>query len=97
MNNTQYLLTKLAEEASEITKIALKTAQFGPTERMLGQSFTNYERCHQELDDLVAIIAMLNKECGFNYHTNIQATEGKIAKVNKYREYSTHLGLVDKQ
>jgi len=65
MNHLQHYLTKLAEEGSEVAQIALKTQQFGPGEVMPGQPFNNFERCHQELDDLWAMVEELNDKFGF--------------------------------
>lgn len=94
MNELQYLLVKLAEEGSEVAQIALKTAQFGAEEVMPGQPLTNFQRCHQELDDMLAIVAMLNDQHGFGYDPDRVAIEKKKVKVSKYRAYSVHLGLV---
>lgn len=52
MTITQHLLGKLAEEGSEVAQIALKTQQFGLSEKCPGQPFDNAERTHQELDDI---------------------------------------------
>ena len=95
MNQLQHLLTKLAEECSEVAQIALKTSQFGPTEVMPGQPLNNFERCHQELDDLWAMVEMLNDQYGFSYCQSRERIESKKEKVRKYLGYSIHLGLVD--
>lgn len=94
MNLIQHLLGKLAEEASEVGKIALKTQQFGMDEKMPSQPFTNAERIHQELDDLMAGIQMLN-ERGLGYTPNEQRIGAKIEKVTHYLKYSVDLGMVD--
>jgi len=94
MNLNQYLLTKLAEEASEVAKISLKTQQFGFNEVCPGQRFTNAERLHQELDDLQAAIEMLN-DVGLGYIPNPVAIETKKDKVFHYLKYSVGLGMVD--
>ena len=95
MNQLQHLLTKLAEEGSEVAQIALKTSQFGAHEIMPGQPLTNFQRCHQELDDLMAIVEMLNAQYGFDYTPNRDRIEAKKAKVGQYLGYSIHLGLVE--
>ena len=97
----QYLLTKLAEEASEIAQIALKTQQFGADEVCPGQEHTNTERIHKELIDLLAIVCMLNEEFnfGFNYFNVIKEAaykiEAKQNKVDKYYQYSQDCGMVE--
>lgn len=95
MNQLQHLLVKLAEEGAEVAQISLKAAQFGAEEVMAGQPFTNFQRCHQELDDLQAIVEMLNAQYGFAYSPNRERLEAKKAKVRKYLGYSIRLGLVD--
>ncbi len=94
MSQLQHLLVKLAEEGSEIAQIALKTSQFGAHEIMPGQPHTNFQRCHQELDDLFAVVELLNDNHGFNYVPDTGRRDAKKAKLAKYLGYSIHLGLV---
>lgn len=97
----QYLLTKLAEEASEVAQIALKTQQFGADEICPNQPDTNTERIHKELIDLLAIVGMLNEEFNFGFdHIKVYAflakkLEEKQNKVDKYYKYSAQLGMVE--
>lgn len=95
MNRLQFLLVKLAEEGSEIAQISLKTTQFGAHEKCPDQPFSNFERVHQEIDDLLAIVEMLNDECGFNFASNRDRIEAKKIKVNRYAAYSEKLGMVN--
>lgn len=95
MDREQYLLGKLAEEASEISQIALKTQQFGMDE--VYEEASNKERCHEELNDLLSIVKMLNVECNFDYrqpNINLDVYLKKVDKVNKYYNYSKELGRV---
>jgi hypothetical protein len=94
MNYRQFLLCKLAEEASEVAKIALKTAQFGFNEKHPDLPFNNKERIHQELDDLAGIVEMLN-DLDFDYAPNKTNISSKKEKVIKYLNYSVSLGCVD--
>lgn len=95
----QYLLTKLAEEASEVAQIALKTQQFGPYEVYPEQSLTNTQRIHAELIDLLAIVGMLNKEFNFKFELdsedNFKRMIAKQEKVDKYYRYSQSCGMVE--
>lgn len=95
----QYLLTKLAEEASEVAQIALKTQQFGANEVYPNQEYTNTERIHQELIDLLAIVGMLNEEFNFNFTLNteeqFQSMITKQEKVDKYFRYAQDCGMVE--
>lgn len=94
MNRLQLLLSKLAEEGTEIAQIALKTAQFGLHEVCEGQPLSNAERTHGEIDDLMAAVEMLNEEFGFGYTPNRARIEAKKVKVNKFAAYSESLGMV---
>jgi|AntRauTorcE11897_2_1112592.scaffolds.fasta_scaffold26421_4 hypothetical protein len=94
MTLTQYLLGKLAEEGSEVAQIALKTQQFGLSEMCPGQPFDNAERSHQELDDVAAIVEMLNDQ-GFGYQPDRDRIETKKAEVAHYLRYSVDLGAVE--
>lgn len=95
MNRLQLLLAKLAEEGSEISQIALKTQQFGLHEICPGLKFSNAQRTHQEIDDLMAIIEMLNEEFDFGYIPNRDNIDSKKLRVNEYAEKSINLGMVD--
>lgn len=94
MNRLQYLLTKLAEEASEVAQIVLKTQQFGLDEICPNLPYSNKERCHQEINDFLAIIAILNDEFDFNYDPDRDQISAKISKINKYYQYSKDLGMI---
>jgi NTP pyrophosphatase (non-canonical NTP hydrolase) len=94
MNRKQYLLTKLAEEATEVAQIALKTQQFGMDEQCPGLQFTNKQRIHQELNDLITIVMMLNDEYGFDFMNDEDHIKNKKVKVNKYYQYSIQCGEV---
>lgn len=94
MNRCQYLLGKLAEECAEVSQMAMKSQQFGLPEIYHVQSLTNAERTHHELDDVMAIIEMLNEEFNFGYLPNSIRIERKKDKVNRYAEYSKSQGLL---
>lgn len=94
MNRLQFLLGKLAEEAAEVSQMALKTQQFGLHEIYHIQELTNAQRTHLELDDMMAIVHMLNTEFNFGYEVDRINISKKIAKVNKYAHYSEELGVL---
>lgn len=95
MNRTQLLLSKLAEECSEVAQIAIKTSLFGMEDKGPGMGLTNRERIHAELDDLMAIIDMLNAESGLSYARHETAIYMKKERVDYYAEYSKKLGLLN--
>lgn len=94
MDRIQFLFCKLAEEAAEVTHIAMKNQQFGMNETMPGQPFNNAERAHQEINDLLTIIDMLNEEFDFGFVKNGIQMKLKREKVEKFHEKSVMLGQV---
>ena len=94
MNRQQLLLTKLAEECTEIAQRALKAQQFGLEEMEPGQLRTNRERIHLELDNLMAAVQMLNVDCGLGYVPNEVRMLAKIQKVDKFYQYAIECGQV---
>lgn len=59
MNLTQYLLVKLAEEAGEVAKEALKASQFGLDSTHKGNFNARY--LLDELMDLAGVVTMLDQ------------------------------------
>jgi hypothetical protein len=92
----QFLLTKIAVEASEVAKIALKAQQFGLTEVQPGRDQSNAERMYAELNDLATVVRMLSETGGsFNFVPCVASMETKRAKVNELLHYSRLLGQVE--
>lgn len=85
MNKVQYLLCKLAEEASEVSQIALKSQQFGLEETYIDES--NRERICNELNDLLGVVEVLNKY-GLHYYPDEVAIKNKEIKMENYFKYS---------
>lgn len=94
MNLEQYLLIKLAEEASEIAQIALKCSQFGLDEVYPEAGVPNHERLSGELNDLLGVLHMLNTEGGLGFEPCNGAVAKKVEKIKKYLSYSKELGKV---
>jgi NTP pyrophosphatase (non-canonical NTP hydrolase) len=99
MNQQQYFLTKLAEEASELAQIALKTAQFGVDERYPEDGQTNGERLASEVADLLAVLGVLGT-LGVRSLDDQEATNNriqlKLQKMEHYLKYSIELGKTEK-
>ncbi len=95
MNRVQYLLTKLAEEASEIAQIALKAQQFGLDEKLPGQELTNCDRIEMEFNDLLGVVELLNQEFGCGIIQDHVAIQAKGIKIDKYYQYSIQCGQVE--
>lgn len=94
MNRLELLFEVLAEEAAEISQIAIKNNRFGMNEICPGQPLTNAQRAHIEIDDLMAMIEILNDEYNFGYTPSRGNIENKKKKFNKYAEYSRQLGIL---
>lgn len=94
MSLGQHLLGLLAEECSEVQKIAFKAQRFGLEEHHPDHPETNREKLFRELDDLMAAVAMLN-DVGVNYKPDPVRIAVKKAKVVHYMKYSVELGQVD--
>lgn len=101
MNKVQYLLIKIAEEASEISKEALKCARFGMDDRYPdGSAMTTAERMHAEVNDLMAALTMLALEIGHKPPSTVELIEEskdiseRMKKIEKYMEYSRQRGAL---
>lgn len=77
-----------------ISKISLKTAQFGLLERCPDLADNNKQRMHKQLMQLVWIIQSINEYEQFDFALDSQSVSKKIQKVHHYREYSIALGCV---
>lgn len=94
MTHLQYLLTKLAEECQEAGVRALKCQQFGMKEVQPGQFLTNEERLFGELNDIKGVLELLYAN-GVEYDVNGLAVIEKMNKIDKFRDYSVRLGMVE--
>jgi hypothetical protein len=112
MNLLQYLLIKLAEEANEVAKEALKEAQFGCDSYFHGEPAA--VALQHELADLAGVARMLSDQPEFTtllagdhlfpFQTPEPEIRGRInAKINKVCFYATvshetgYLQLTDEQ
>jgi len=96
MNKVEYLLTKVAEEAGEVSQIAMKCMQFGTDEvyQLIGKS--NAERLREEFNDVYAVMQMLVAEGVIqNPLIDKDYIKAKKLKVKKYMGYSQSLGTLD--
>jgi len=96
--NTQYLLGKLAEEASELAQIAIKAQQFGLHEVFGEQGdnpLSNVQRIENEFNDVIGIVDMLNREARVGIDEDPDKILAKRHKVNKWRNYAREQGMVE--
>lgn len=94
MDRLQLLLCKLAEEAAEVSQVALKAQQFGLSEKHADQNATNSHLIQKELTDLVAVVLMLNDEFEFGFELDEIAMNLKRHRINQYAKRSLALGHV---
>ena len=100
MSLRQFYLTKLAEECQEVAQRALKSMQFGADEIQKGQQKTNAQRLRDEVQDLLAVIALVENNTfdlpQVSFEERIQTTVQKTEKICKYLAYSQELRMVER-
>ncbi len=95
MTYTQYLLCKLAEEASELAQAAMKAQQFGLQDTHQGE--TNEQRIRSELIDIKAVESLLLEIHALKQprgQDHAKAVIRKIQKIAHWRAYSVKTGNV---
>ncbi len=100
MTLRQFYLTKLAEECQEVAQRALKSIQFGADEVQKGQEETNAQRLRDEVQDLLAMIALVENNTfdlpQIPFVEEVRTTVRKTEKICRYLEYSQSLGMVER-
>ena len=92
----QYHLTKIAEEAAEVSQRALKAMQFGFGETQPGEAEDNLQRLVGEYQDLVITFEnMASYFEGLDITISDAQREKRLAKMQKFLELSQRLGQVD--
>lgn len=99
MKKNQYLLLKLMEECAEISHVASKQIQFGKNSDNNGKyEKTNGQRLREEIIDLLVVASLLEDEGEFEQIPDdgslAQNYQTKVAKMQKYVDASTKLGLI---
>ncbi len=91
----QYLLTCLSEECAEVVQRCTKALRFGLEEVQEGQLLDNRERLIYELNDILAVIELL-EEHGLDLSDigNKEQIDKKKAKLYKYGKYSVSKGIL---
>lgn len=98
LNLEQYLLAKLAEEASEIAQMALKSSYFGLDEVRQGQDLSNRQRLNSEIDDLFTILTFMSMYGVYQFEAaNEKTAIAKKAKIDKFWDLATSRGNVEKR
>jgi len=96
MNKTEYLLTYLSEECSEVQQAVAKALRFGLNVGFPGGRTTNAQDIAKECVDVIAIIEMLEADKIIDNVRTRKAIDKKKVKVHHYMEHSKKLGtLID--
>jgi len=98
LNLEEYLLICLVEECAEVQQRATKMLRFGVTEVEPGQPNNNVQRLHEELNDLHAILDLLESNSGegiIYFRRDHRLIEAKIVKVRKFIKYSQQQGTLE--
>lgn len=95
MTYEQYLLVKLAEEAAEVSQIALKAAQFGLDDAHPFGGLNKAGRIAEELDDLLAIVDILNSDYGLAFTPSQMRRARKKFKVDEWAAHAAKKGRLD--
>lgn len=95
MNRIEHLLDILGEECNEVAVRCSKAMRFGLQEIQPGQELTNAQRIMIEVNDVYAMLAMLNDAGVIDPEPNLKAIEDKVFKVEKFLLYSKECGTLD--
>lgn len=95
LNEIEHLLTILGEECAEVAQRASKAIRFGLEEKEPGQDATNAERLHVEVDQLMAVLGMLQDRGILPRMENRQVVMDKQARVERYMEYARQCGTLE--
>ena len=96
MNRTEYLLTCLAEECSEVQQAVAKALRFGLDVGFPGGRTTNAQDIAKECVDVIGVIEMLETDKLIDNIRTRKAIDKKKIKVHHYMEHSKKLGtLID--
>lgn len=93
MNRKEYLLVCLAEEACEVGQAATKCLRFTPEHTYGGYLDSNLERLDVELNQLITIVKMLEKELGHTF--KMQHEDKKEHATENYIKISTEMGVIN--
>lgn len=93
MNKQEYLLTCLAEEASEISHAVAKALRFGLEDVSPDTGMTNRDQIIKEFHDLFAVFEMLELLEQLDYNMLNEKQE----KVEYWMEYSKSKGCLEEE
>ena len=92
MDRTEHLLVCLAEECGEVVQAVGKALRFGLEDSRPEAMATNAQDISREINDLIAVVELL-EECGaLPRHHTIRDIEAKKAKVEAFMKYAEECG-----
>lgn len=95
LTRTQHLLCLLAEECAEVSHRVSKALRFGLAEIQPGQALTNAQQIAHEIQDVLAVIEMLEAEDALQRPADTHAIERKKAKVEQFMWYAVNCGELE--
>lgn len=93
MNELEYLLTCVSEEAVEISQRCTKAMRFGIDEVQPGQAFTNEERLWSKVTDLQGTLEKLIELRGGG-NISRENVDAKKIRIDHFMRYSRSLGCL---
>jgi len=95
MNELEYVLTCVSEEAVEVSQRCAKALRFGISETQPGQPLTNEDRLWGEVADLQGALEMLIELRGGGNITREQVDAKKV-RIEEFSRYSSDLGCLQR-
>ncbi len=98
MNIIEHLLVCITEECGEIIQAADKALRFGLDDHAPGKNQTNLEDLVKEVNDLVAVIEVLDKSgVTFSGLFSRDDIEAKKKKIQHFLEYAVSRGTTQEE
>lgn len=94
MNRKEHLLTCLAEECAEVAQACCKALRFGIDDKGPGHTLTNAQYISREVNDVIALVEMLEEEGLLPRPSSFTEIEAKKAKVALFMEYAEQRGTL---
>ncbi len=99
LNVTEYLLTCLNEECSEIIKITDKALRFGLKDHDHTREYvvTNLEELAEEIIDFTGVVKKMIQHGIFNIEdvVNVDKADQKMFKIERFMKYSRANGCLE--
>lgn len=96
MTEDQHLLLCLAEECDEVGQRVMKALRFGLGEVQAGQPLNNAERIVEEMRDLVAVMAILQRRSVLpDLTVDNEVIRAKEAKITKFMAIARQQGVLE--